>query len=73
MKSLSMTAFILLVGASAAWLAATIDPLMLAGSLCSEHGPALYEHCWRCGALAADLVILIAAAFQQILPETLRH
>jgi hypothetical protein len=73
MKSLPMTAFVLFAGASALGLAATIEPLMLSGSICGRHGLALAEHCWRCGALAADLVILIAAAFQQILPKTARH
>jgi len=53
MKPATMTAFILLVGVSAVWLAATIAPPMLAGSVCGAHGPALYEHCWRCPALPA--------------------
>jgi len=63
MKSLTMTMFVLLTGASAVWLAATIDPAMLSGSACGQ------AHCWRCAALLADLAILIAASVQQILPK----
>ena len=70
MKSLPLTMFVLLTGVSAVWLAATIDPLMLSSSACGE---ALYEHCWRCGALAADLAILTAAAVQQITPKPIAH
>jgi hypothetical protein len=55
-----MTMFITFAGIGAVWLAATIDPLMLSGSACGQ------AHCWRCGALAADLAILIAVAVQQI-------
>ena len=58
-----MTMFVLLTGVSAVWLAATIDPAMLSGSACGV------AHCWRCGALVADLAILIAAAAQQIIPK----
>jgi len=60
MRSRTMTMFVLLTGVSAVWLAATIDPAMLSGSACGE------AHCWRCGALVADLAILIAASVQQI-------
>jgi len=60
MRSLQMTIFILLTGISAVWLAATIDPAMLSVSACGA------AHCWRCGALVADLAILIAASVQQI-------
>ena len=60
MRSVQMTMFVLLAGVSAVWLAATIDPAMLSGSACGE------AHCWRCGALVADLAILIAATVQQI-------
>jgi len=60
MRSRTMTMFVLLTGVSAVWLAATIDPLMLTGSACGG------AHCWRCGALVADLAILIAASVQQI-------
>ncbi len=60
MRSLPMTIFVLLTGIGAVWLAATIDPAMLSGSACGE------AHCWRCGALIADLAILIAASVQQI-------
>ena len=64
--TLAMTALVLFAGASAVWLAATIDPLMLAGLVC---GATLAEHCWRCTALAADLIILAAAAAGQIIPK----
>ena len=67
MKTLPMTMFVLLTGVSAVWLAATIDPLMLSGSACGE------AHCWRCGALLADLAILIAAAVQQIISKPIAH
>jgi len=67
MKTLPMTMFVLLTGISAVWLAATIDPAMLSGSACGE------AHCWRCGALVADLAILIAAAVQQIIPKPIAH
>jgi len=60
MRSRTMTMFVLLTGVSAVWLAATIDPLMFMGSACGG------AHCWRCGALVADLAILIAASVQQI-------
>jgi hypothetical protein len=63
MKALPMTALVLFAGVSAVWLAATIDPLMLMGSACG------HEHCWRCTALAADLVILVATAVRQIIPK----
>jgi hypothetical protein len=66
MKPQPMTALVLFAGASAVWLAATIDPMMFRGSAC---GPTLAEHCWRCGALAADLAILVAAAIRQIAPK----
>jgi hypothetical protein len=59
--------FVLLTCVSAVWLAATIDPTMLSGSACGE------AHCWRCGALAADLAILIAAAVQQIIPKPIMY
>jgi hypothetical protein len=67
MKSLPLTMFVLLTGVSAVWLAATIDPLMLSSSACGE------AHCWRCGALLADVAILIAAAIQQIIPKPIAH
>ncbi len=67
MKSVTMTMFVLLTGVSAVWLATTIDPAMLSGSACGE------AHCWRCGALVADLAILIAAAVQQIIPKPIAH
>jgi len=67
MKSLPLTMFVLLTGVSAVWLAATIDPAMLSSSACGA------AHCWRCGALVADLAILIAAAVQQILPKPITH
>ena len=67
MRSRTMTMFVLLTGVSAVWLAATIDPLMLTGSACGG------VHCWRCGALVADLAILIAAAVQQIIPKPITH
>jgi len=67
MKTLSMTTFLMLVGVSAVWLAATIDPAMLSGSACGK------AHCWRCGALVADLAILIATAVQQIRFQPARH
>jgi hypothetical protein len=67
MKPLPMTMFVLLTGVSALWLAVTIDPAMLWGSACGE------SHCWRCGALVADLAILIAAAVQQITLKPARH
>jgi hypothetical protein len=38
MKTLPMAIFVPLIGVSAIWLAATIDPAMLSGSAC---GPAL--------------------------------
>ena len=66
MKTLPMTALTLFAGVTAVWIAATIDPLMLMGSAC---GPTVAEHCWRCGALIADLVILAAAAIRQITPK----
>ena len=67
MKSRSFTVFVTLVGASAAWLAATIDPAMLSGSACGE------AHCWRCGALVADLAILLTTAVQQIRFQLARY
>lgn len=71
MRPHQLTALALFAGFSAIWLAATIDPLMLMGSVC---GTTLAEHCWRCSALAADLIILIAAAVQQVAaPRTARH
>jgi hypothetical protein len=57
-------ALTLFAGASAVWLAATIDPSMLTGSACGA------AHCWRCTALAADLIILIAAALHRTRPKT---
>ena len=63
MKTLPTTALILFAGVTAVWLAATIDPLMLAGSVCGA------THCWRCTALAADLAILAVAAIRQITPK----
>jgi hypothetical protein len=63
MKTMPMTALVLFAGATAVWLAATIDPLMLMGSACGS------QHCWRCGALIADLPILITAAVRQITPK----
>jgi hypothetical protein len=60
MRSLPMTMFVLLTGVSTVWLAATIEPAMLWGSACGE------AHCWRCGALVADLAILISTAVRQI-------
>jgi hypothetical protein len=67
MKTLPMTAFVLFAGVSAVWLAATIDPLMFLGSACGA------THCWRCGALAADLAILVTAAIRQIIPKPVWH
>ena len=63
MKSLPTTALVLFAGITAVWLAATIDPLMLMGSACGS------QHCWRCGALIADLTILVAAAIHRIIPK----
>jgi hypothetical protein len=60
MKTLPMTAFVLFAGVSAVWLAATIDPPVLSDSACGA------AHCWRCGALIADLAILVAAAIRQL-------
>jgi hypothetical protein len=62
-KTLPMTALTLFAGVTAVWLAATIDPSMLTGSTCGA------QHCWRCGALIADLSILVAAAIRQITPK----
>jgi hypothetical protein len=67
MRSLAMTIFVLLTGVSAVWLAATIDPAMLSGSACGQ------AHCWRCGALLADLAILVTATVQQIRFQLARH
>jgi hypothetical protein len=69
MKPDPMMALVLFAGASAVWLAATIDPLMFSGAAC---GPTLAEHCWRCGALAADLTILAATAIRQIVQKPAR-
>jgi len=67
MRSLAMTIFVLLTGVSAVWLAATIDSAMLSGSACGQ------AHCWRCGALLADLAILVTATVQQIRFQPARH
>ena len=66
MRTLPMTALVLLAGVSAVWLAAAIEPLMLMGSAC---GATVAEHCWRCTALVADLTILTAAALRQVIPK----